>query len=119
MGSPALYPTRINFHQSRQQDMTQLAALDAVHAIAKRSAVVTPYSSMLVLVNDRQRELLREAEASNDRFARSLEDGQDTLTEPNNPLNAVSVPEASNLLGMLVIAVTGGLWLTRSQSKSL
>ncbi|MEO1124368.1 MAG: TIGR02921 family PEP-CTERM protein [Cyanobacteria bacterium J06639_16] len=106
-------------HQSRQQDMTQLAALDGVHAIAKRSAVVTPYSSMLVLVNERQRELLREAEASSDRFARSLEDGQDTLTEPNNPLNAVSVPEASNLLGLIVVAGVGLLWLGRARPKTI
>jgi putative PEP-CTERM system integral membrane protein len=90
---------------SRSQDMTQLAALDQVHAIAKSTEIVTPYSSMLVLVNDRQRELLREAEASGDRFSREVENGQDDLTEPNNPLNAVAVPEPENLLGMGVVAI--------------
>ncbi|MDX2214368.1 MAG: TIGR02921 family PEP-CTERM protein [Oculatellaceae cyanobacterium bins.114] len=90
---------------SRQHDMTQLAALDQVHAIAKTTKIVTPYSSMLVLVNDRQRELLREAEASGDRFSREVENGQDELTEPNNPLNVASVPEPSNVLGMGVVAI--------------
>lgn len=90
---------------SRERDMTQLAALDEVHAIAKNTEIVTPYSSMLVLVNDRQRELLRQAEASSDRFSREVENGQDELTEPNNPLNAVSVPEPGNLLGMGAVAI--------------
>ncbi len=90
---------------SREQDMTQLAALDKVHAIAKTTEIVTPYSSMLVLVNDRQRELLRQAEAGGDRFNREVENGQDELTEPNNPLNAVSVPEPGNILGMGAVAI--------------
>ncbi|MEO0458183.1 MAG: TIGR02921 family PEP-CTERM protein [Cyanobacteria bacterium P01_A01_bin.114] len=92
--------------KSRTADLTQLAALDKVHAIAKRTEIVTPYSSMLVLVNDRQRELLREAEANRDRFDREVEDGQDELTQPNNPLNSTaSVPEPGQVLGLGVSAV--------------
>ncbi|MGD1857889.1 MAG: TIGR02921 family PEP-CTERM protein [Leptolyngbyaceae cyanobacterium] len=91
--------------QSRTADMTQIENLDQVHAVAKRTQIVTPYSSMLVLVNDRQRELLRQAEAAADRFDREVEDGQDELTDPANPLNSVSVPEPGFILGMGVIAV--------------
>ena len=92
--------------QSRILDMTQLEALDRIHAIAKRTEIVTPYSSMLVLVNDRQRELLRQAEANSDRFDREVEDGEDTLTQPNNLLNSTaSVPEPEQVLGLGVCAI--------------
>ena len=97
--------------QSREVDMTQLANLDGVHAIAKRTQIVTPYSSMLVLVNDRQRELLRQAEAAADRFDREVEDGQDDLTNPSNPLNSVSVPEPGSVIAMGAIAA--GLFLLK------
>ncbi|HEY9888424.1 MAG TPA: TIGR02921 family PEP-CTERM protein, partial [Candidatus Obscuribacterales bacterium] len=40
---------------SRQRDVTQVEELDRLHAIAKAAEIVTPYSSMLVLVNERQR----------------------------------------------------------------
>ncbi|MEO0768432.1 MAG: TIGR02921 family PEP-CTERM protein [Cyanobacteria bacterium J06649_4] len=91
--------------QTQSLDTTQLAALDQVHEIAKQANVVTPYSSMLVLVDERQRELLREAEASADRFEREVEDGQDDLTQPGNPLQSASVPEPGQVLGLLVVAI--------------
>ncbi|MEO0756037.1 MAG: TIGR02921 family PEP-CTERM protein [Cyanobacteria bacterium J06648_16] len=90
--------------RSREVNMTVVENLDGVHAIAKRTGIVTPYSSMLVLVNDRQRQLLAEAEASADRFDREVETGQDDLTDPNNPLNAVAVPEPGVILGLGTIA---------------
>ena len=101
--------------QSRTVDMTQLENLDGVHAVAKRTQIVTPYSSMLVLVNDRQRELLRQAEAAADRFDREVEDGQDALTDPANPLNSVSVPEPGSMVGMGVMAI-GLMLLKRKKS---
>ncbi|MBE9070310.1 TIGR02921 family PEP-CTERM protein [Leptolyngbya cf. ectocarpi LEGE 11479] len=103
--------------QSRTVDMTQLENLDGVHAVAKRTQIVTPYSSMLVLVNDRQRELLRQAEAAADRFDREVEDGQDELTDPFNPLNSVSVPEPGFALGMGAMAI-GLMVLKRKPSAS-
>jgi putative PEP-CTERM system integral membrane protein len=90
---------------SREKDMSQLAELDAIHTLAKSTEIVTPYSSMLVLVNDRQRELLAQAEVSGDRFEREVEDGLDELTQPNNPLNVATVPEPGNLVGIGVVAI--------------
>jgi putative PEP-CTERM system integral membrane protein len=91
---------------SKQTKLDNLQSLDAIHSLAKKYGIVTPYSSMLVLVNDEQRQLLKEAEAQNDRFDRQLENGKENLTKPNNPLK-VSVPEPSGgwVLGMSVIAV--------------
>ncbi|MEM9266689.1 MAG: TIGR02921 family PEP-CTERM protein [Cyanobacteria bacterium P01_F01_bin.13] len=102
--------------RSRTVDMGQLENLDGVHGIAKRTQIVTPYSSMLVLVNERQRELLRQAEAAADRFDREVEDGQDELTDPNNPLNSVSVPEPGSAIAMGAVAI-GLIALKRKPAK--
>lgn len=57
--------------------------LDGAHAIAVLHRIVTPYSSMIVLVDDRQRAALREAEAAADRFEREVETGEEVLTTPS------------------------------------
>ncbi|NJL00870.1 MAG: TIGR02921 family PEP-CTERM protein [Spirulinaceae cyanobacterium SM2_1_0] len=85
-----------------------LAQLDTIHAIAKSTAIVTPYSSMVVLVNDEQRRALAAAEAAADRFAREVEAGQEQLVKPFSPLQAggaASVPEPGMVLGMGAIAL--------------
>lgn len=102
---------------SRDGDMTQVEQLDAVHAIAQRAAIVTPYSSMLVLVNDRQREALREAELSSDRFNRQVEAGIDQLTQPNSPFTVASAPEPGAILGLGAIALI--LLLIKQRPNSL
>jgi putative PEP-CTERM system integral membrane protein len=81
-----------------------VAQLDAIHALAKTYEIVTPYSSMIVLVNDEQREALKQAEAEKDRFERKVEDGKERLTQSNNPLS-VSVPEPGMLVGLVAIAL--------------
>ena len=90
--------------QTRSLGSDNVAALDAVHAIAKRTGIVTPYSSMLVLVDERQREALKAAEAGADRFEREVENGQDELTDPGSPLTA-SVPEPGQVLSLMVGAI--------------
>ncbi|MBE9040059.1 TIGR02921 family PEP-CTERM protein [Oscillatoriales cyanobacterium LEGE 11467] len=81
---------------SRQMDETDVAQLDAVHAIAKTYKIVSPYSSAIVLVNDEQREALKQAEAEGDRFDRSVEDGDENLTNP------LAIPEPGvGILGAL------------------
>lgn len=87
---------------SREMDLQQLDQLDAIHAIAKTNKIVTPYSSMIVLVNDQQRQALKEAEAAADRFDRTVENGKENLTQPDNPLHA-SVPEPGLVIGLIGI----------------
>lgn len=97
----ALAARQLILKLSREGNIGQVASLDRVHAIAKRAQIVTPYSSMLVLVDERQREALRQAEQSADRFKRQVEQGNDALTQPGNPLsNPASVPEPGILLGL-------------------
>ncbi|MGF1459986.1 MAG: TIGR02921 family PEP-CTERM protein [Leptolyngbyaceae cyanobacterium] len=102
---------------SRHQDVAEVETLDRLHEIAKRTEIVTPYSSMLVLVNDRQREALKAAENDPDRFDREVEVGEDTLTNPGDPLNA-SVPERSYPLAIMLV---GGIfvgWIGRSRRST-
>lgn len=97
-----------------------LAQLDAIHAIAKTYKIVTPFSSMIVLVNDAQREALKKAEAAADRFKRTIENGKENLNKPNNPLNnklpeSVGVPEPSLIISLAGIGCI--LLLTRQGKK--
>jgi putative PEP-CTERM system integral membrane protein len=90
---------------SKQIQSGDLTKLDSIHAIAKTYKIVTPFSSAIVLVNDKQRELLRKAEAQADRFDRKFEDGKESLNKPNNPLNVARIPEPSPIVGLIAIAL--------------
>lgn len=81
-----------------------LARLDTLHTIAKANTIVTPYSSMIVLINDRQKEDLKAAEAQDDRFDRPVESGVETLSKPGELLVS-GVPEPEEWLLMVVAAL--------------
>ena len=101
---------------SKEIEDNNLTQLDAIHAIAKNYKIVTPYSSMIVLVNDEQREALKKAEAEADRFNRKVEDGKENLNKPNNPLsNSTSIPEPSSIFSLIAIALL--LIISRWQIK--
>ena len=100
---------------SKKMNLETLEELDTIHAIAKTYKIVTPYSSMIVLVNDEQREALKRAEAAADRFNRKVEDGKEELTDPNNPLDPLSVPEPGIVLGMVAMGI--GLWVSQNKLK--
>ena len=97
-----------------------LQELDAIHQIAKDYEIVTPYSSMIVLVNDQQREQLKAAEAKADRFDREVETGVEQLETPFNPFesNTVSgVPEPD--IWILLVIVTLALFLVFQRQKEI
>ena len=73
------------YYLSGQGDQElSLQQLDNIHNVAKTYDIVTPYSSMIVLVNDQQREELRLAEEREDRFDREVEKGFEDLNQPFN-----------------------------------
>ncbi len=102
---------------SKQKTANQLTQLDAMHSLAKTFKVVTPYSSMIVLVNDAQRQQLKAAEAKKDRFDREVESGKEELTKPNNPLNVSGVPEPEEWL-LLIVGAIGLLTIFLRQRRA-
>lgn len=104
--APEFAPLAARFliHQlSRETDTTEPTQLDQLHNIATTTAIVTPYSSMIVLVNDEQRELLRQAEADDSRFDRTVEDGSEALQAPPSVTGVTAVPEPGTWLGALLV----------------
>ena len=79
---------------------TQLTELDAVHVLAKRYNLVTPYSSMIVLVNDRQKQDLKQAEQGKNRFHREVEDKQ---SPPSTNVSATPEPDEWLLLAISIV----------------
>ncbi|MCB9743330.1 MAG: TIGR02921 family PEP-CTERM protein [Alphaproteobacteria bacterium] len=91
--------------RSREVDLGALEALDSLHTLAVEHSVVTPYSSMIVLVNERQREALQRAAEAEDRFEREVETGVEPLGGQSafSELTATPEPEEWALIGVAVI----------------
>lgn len=105
---------------TRQTTPLTVAQLSDLHKVAQTHSVVTPYSSMLVLVNTEQQEALAKAESADDRFDRAQEPGTEILQKPNNPLSASATPEPEEWLLLLVsLCVAGWMLRTRYQQRGL
>ena len=86
------------YYLSRQgNQQLSLPELDNIHQVAKNYKIVTPYSSMIVLVNDQQREQLRLAESRDDRFNREVEKGFEDLNTPFSPFEGNANQEVSGV----------------------
>jgi putative PEP-CTERM system integral membrane protein len=91
---------------------TQLKELDAVHVLAKRYSIITPYSSAIVLVNDAQKQDLKNAEKDKDRFQREGEDKQSA------PAQAVSAtPEPAEWLLLSIVLLLLGMVYRRNTTR--
>lgn len=75
----------------RRDALDQLHTLDYLHALAIEHSLVSPYSSMIVLVNTEQQKLLDQLEKRSDRFQREYEEVGETV--PQNPFTVTGVPE--------------------------
>ncbi|MCP4538450.1 MAG: TIGR02921 family PEP-CTERM protein [Chloroflexi bacterium] len=94
--------------QRQRDEMDRLETLDGLHAIAVEHSVVTPYSSMIVLVTDRQERLLDELETHGDRFEREHEDVGETV-----PATVTGVPEPEEWL-LIALAALMLIWYART-----
>ncbi len=101
--------------QRQRGSLGQLSTLDQLHAIAVQHSVVTPYSSMIVLVNDVQQKLLDELQARGDRFEREVEQVGETV--PQNPFNVAGVPEPEEWL-LLALAALMLIGFVRARWRS-
>lgn len=86
--------------QRMRGDLNDLEVLDSLHALAKENSVVTPYSSMIVLVNQRQQLALDQLERAADRFEREYEAVGETAPPTQLPLGGVPEPHEWLLLGL-------------------
>ncbi len=101
----------------QDRDLKAIANLDGIHKVAKASQIVTPYSSMIVLVNDQQKNDLKQAEKQSDRFKREIEDKQ--MPTFNNPLAVSAVPEPAEWMLIIVIAIALGVIVKRKKENAI
>jgi putative PEP-CTERM system integral membrane protein len=95
--------------------LDQVATLDHLHDLAIEYGIVTPYSSMLVLVDASQARLLAQLEARDDRFLREIEEVGETA--PQNPFSVTGVPEPEEWL-LLVLVAAMIIWYMRTRRVS-
>lgn len=101
---------------SQDRDLQNIANLDGIHKVAKAAQIVTPYSSMIVLVNDQQKSDLKAAEQKRDRFKREIEDKQ--VPQMTNPLAVSAVPEPAEWMLILVVVIALGLIVKRKRQQA-
>jgi putative PEP-CTERM system integral membrane protein len=86
--------------------LDQLTVLDQLNKLAVDSSIVTPYSSMIVLINDRQQQTLNQFEAQADRYQREVEGIGTTVPLNGVALPITGVPEPEEWL-LIALAVVG------------
>lgn len=97
--------------QKEGGNLSSLDVLDGLHAIATTHGIVTPYSSMIVLVEERQQRLLDQMENDPDRFEREFEEVGETQQE----LTVTGVPEPEEwlLIGLAVVMLAWYIYKNR------
>ena len=92
----------------RRDALDQLHTLDYLHTLAIEHSLVSPYSSMIVLVNPEQQKLLDQLEQRSDRFQREYEEVGETM--PQNPFSVTGVPEPHEWLLLALAAIILFWW---------
>jgi putative PEP-CTERM system integral membrane protein len=84
-------------------DLSQVSTLDNLHALAQEFSIVTPYSSMIVLVDLDQQQILDHLTEGSDRYEREFEELGDTAPSTTTPLRGVPEPHEWLLIGLALI----------------
>lgn len=95
--------------QRQRAQLDDPRTLDQLHSIATGESIVTPYSSMIVLVNAEQERLLRELSKLDDRYQREVEDLGNTSPATQTPLTGVPEPEEWLLIAMALLLLAYAL----------
>jgi putative PEP-CTERM system integral membrane protein len=86
--------------QRNQGTIDQLETLDYLHSLATQYGIVTPYSSMIVLVDFLQQDLLNRFNQMEDRYEREVEALGETAPASPVPLAGVPEPHEWLLMGL-------------------
>jgi putative PEP-CTERM system integral membrane protein len=89
--------------QRMRGSLDQLENLDQLHALAVQYGIITPYSSMIVLVNTQQQLLMDQLAQLDDRFNREVEAIGETKPVTPLPLTGVPEPQEWLLLGIAAL----------------
>jgi len=100
----------------RDFKQNKLSELDLLHKIAVTNNIVSPFSSMLALVNDEQKQALETASKAKDRFDREVEHGN-KLASPSNPLGISAVPEPEEWALLLIVLAMLTFHLVNKRKK--
>lgn len=103
---------------SDYQNASQIKLLDGLHLLAKNNSLVSPFSSMIVLVNKRQQEVLKKLSKDDDRFKRDIDSGKKSIVQGNDLFSVSSVPEPEEwALIIVVIVILSAVVLNKRQEK--
>ncbi len=102
--------------QQNKGTIDQLETLDALHALAIEHGIVTPYSSMIVLVDAQQQNLLDNLADLDDRYQREVESLGDTTPSAPTPLTGVPEPHEWLLMGLAAGMLVYLLYTRRRQA---
>ncbi len=94
--------------QRDRASLQQLNTLDELHALAKQYSIVSPYSSMIVLINEAQQQRLDDLEKQGDRFARE----QEQVGQTTSPFDVTAVPEPHEYV-LMAVGVLLFIWYAR------
>ncbi len=84
----------------QQAKLSDLETLDQLHALAQQYGIVSPYSSMIVLITPQQQNLLDNLSELDDRFSREVEAVGETTPATTARLTGVPEPEEWLLFGL-------------------
>ena len=90
-------------------------ALEQIHQIARMYGMVTPYSSYIALVTDRQKQQLENESQKNNKFDADYNVGEENISDPSmsGALNLSAVPEPEEWALMIAAVLMLGYFYRR------
>ncbi len=105
--------------QRNAGSIDQLETLDALHALANDYQIVTPYSSMIVLVSSFQQDMLDRLTNRSERYEREVEDLGETTPASPVPLAGVPEPQEWLLLGLVAALLVYVAYTKRTAAQRI